>query len=625
MERFYKACEKILMESQIIRQDISEYLNFESNKQLFDFQGEGYEKSFASPDYLKSLGYSEVDLLSVIYVWLCESLTSAYLQRPLFVWNKQGILRALKDFSRNKDRKRLQAVLNLTYLEQLDYVSGTKEKELMDPDNAFYNILMNSQKDNLKWMCGYGTIISPDDIKMYEFYSQLSEELIDSLATHIVVSFFHGFISQSREIGNRNFIRMIYSIGQERLAKAVVNKFREKGFFVILYKPSSSSINPKFIAEHKLDTMAYTDEKCYQEDLKAYKNTMFNLIQEEGQICGYVKIAQFGKKLEQVASSSFAFKPEEKILNAYLEMYNEKRRLEASIIKPDTISFCSITFPEKNIGLDFEEIFESFCQINLQDSYPFEQVQKVIIDELDKCQFLHIEGRKNNKTNLTIKLPELKNPQKETLFLNCGGDLNVPYGELFTTPELKGTRGKLYIEKIYLNNVPYEKLELDFEDGKIVKSTCKNFGNEKENEEYVKQELLQGKKDVTIGEAAIGTNTLAYSVSRKYDILFRMPILLLEKMGPHIAVGDPCFARGEKSSVFDLYTSKEMIARYNEETKKGNYLNFHTDITLPYGEIKKLYGETKTGEKILIMKNGLFVLKGTKLLNENLNLTKEDK
>ncbi|MDD4082660.1 MAG: aminopeptidase [Sphaerochaetaceae bacterium] len=418
---------------------------------------------------------------------------------------------------------------------------------------------------------------------------------------------------------------MIYSIGQERLAKAVVNKFREKGFFVILYKPSSSSINPKFIAEHKLDTMAYTDEKCYQEDLKAYKNTMFNLIQEEGQICGYVKIAQFGKKLEQVASSSFAFKPEEKILNAYLEMYNEKRRLEASIIKPDTISFCSITFPEKNIGLDFEEIFESFCQINLQDSYPFEQVQKVIIDELDKCQFLHIEGRKNNKTNLTIKLPELKNPQKETLFLNCGGDLNVPYGELFTTPELKGTRGKLYIEKIYLNNVPYEKLELDFEDGKIVKSTCKNFENEKENEEYVKQELLQGKKDVTIGEAAIGTNTLAYSVSRKYDILFRMPILLLEKMGPHIAVGDPCFARGEKSSVFDLYTSKEMIARYNEETKKGNYLNFHTDITLPYGEIKKLYGETKTGEKILIMKNGLFVLKGTKLLNENLNLTKEDK
>ena len=102
-----------------------------------------------------------------------------------------------------------------------------------------------------------------------------------------------------------------------------------------------------------------------------------------------------------------------------------------------------------------------------------------------------------------------------------------------------------------------------------------------------------------------------------------MPILLAEKMGPHVAVGDPCFARGEDAPVYNLYDQKEMVARENERTARrradpGVYTNIHTDITLAFDELAVLEGVRADGERVPVLKNGRFVLPGTELLNEPL-------
>ena len=115
-----------------------------------------------------------------------------------------------------------------------------------------------------------------------------------------------------------------------------------------------------------------------------------------------------------------------------------------------------------------------------------------------------------------------------------------------------------------------------------------------------------------LGEFAIGTNTAAYAMARKFGIGDKLPILIAEKMGPHFAVGDTCYSFAEDSPMYNP-DGKEIIARDNEisllrkEDMSKAYFSCHTDITIPYSEL----GDIK--------RQGRFVLPGTGELNEALS------
>lgn len=49
-----------------------------------------------------------------------------------------------------------------------------------------------------------------------------------------------------------------------------------------------------------------------------------------------------------------------------------------------------------------------------------------------------------------MRLHTLKDPEKETNFENCVADVNIPVGEVFTSPVLSGTSGLLHVKKVYL-------------------------------------------------------------------------------------------------------------------------------------------------------------------------------
>jgi len=91
-------------------------------------------------------------------------------------------------------------------------------------------------------------------------------------------------------------------------------------------------------------------------------------------------------------------------------------------------------------------------------------------------------------------------------------------------------------------------------------------------------------------------------------------------MGPHFAVGDTCYSWEEDVKVYNP-DGKEIIARENEVSalRKTDisraYFNCHTDITIPYEELKELAAVTSEGERILIIRDGRFVLPGTEELN----------
>ena len=225
-----------------------------------------------------------------------------------------------------------------------------------------------------------------------------------------------------------------------------------------------------------------------------------------------------------------------------------------------------------------------------------------------------------NRTDMKVMLHELADPSKETNFENCVADVNIPVGEVFTSPILKGTEGVLHVSGVYLEGLFFKNLEITFKDGFISSYKCTNFESDEENSKYISDNILFNHETLPIGEFAIGTNTTAYVIARKYGIEDKLPILIAEKTGPHFAVGDTCYTYEEDTTTYNP-DGKSIIARDNEWSLKRKtepdkaYFNCHTDITLPYDELGEISAVRKDGTSTTIIRNGRFVLEGCEELN----------
>ena len=263
-------------------------------------------------------------------------------------------------------------------------------------------------------------------------------------------------------------------------------------------------------------------------------------------------------------------------------------------------------------------------KINTLDYHLYQEIQQTIINTLDTCEWVEVKGSGDNDTDLLIHLHELSDPKKQTNFENCVADVNIPVGEVFTSPQLAGTGGILHVKKVYLNGLQFRDLKLVFDCGQVIDYTCSNFKTEEENRKYIEDNILHHHPKIPMGEFAIGTNTTAYVAAMKYGIADKLPILIAEKMGPHFAVGDTCYSWAEDTPVYNP-DGKEIIARDNEisEMRKDDvslaYYGCHTDITIPYDELGSIRVIDDEGEMISIIENGRFVLPGTEELNKPFN------
>lgn len=140
-------------------------------------------------------------------------------------------------------------------------------------------------------------------------------------------------------------------------------------------------------------------------------------------------------KKQQELSVEFQMKASE-IMNQY--------------IKPEQRSFTIISYPIPEIGDNFEEIFKEVVKVNTLDKDKYRQIQQHLIDALNQAVEVHIKGKGKNKTDLYVAMHEMDDPSKETNFENCLADVNIPVGEVFTSPKLTGTNGVLHVGEVYL-------------------------------------------------------------------------------------------------------------------------------------------------------------------------------
>ncbi len=144
-------------------------------------------------------------------------------------------------------------------------------------------------------------------------------------------------------------------------------------------------------------------------------------------------------------------------------------------IPGDETSFTIIAFPVPAIGEVFPEIFKETIRINTLDYELYRDMQQKIIDVLDTAEYVEITGKGENQTNMQVQLAAISNPEKQTKFENCVADVNIPLGEVFTSPKLAGTNGILNVGTVYIGDIQYRNLRMEFKDGRVVSAVCDNF------------------------------------------------------------------------------------------------------------------------------------------------------
>lgn len=603
----------------------------ELNKSLFEeIYSENYEESFANPEYaVKTLGEEYGKILCYIYTKNRGMIRNVYMGRLEEVVLQMELFTQIYNYFEDVEQLEYDNVYETVYSYEKDNTEIFTDlmiEDRINPDNKFaVDIVMNSDLNDLRYLYKYGEHVGFNELKMAEFLNSLSQEEIDRLAKVYTEGYRIGFINTGKDISKKGTVDIRYSLGFERIIRSAIFNFKKMGLEPVIYQVgyTTTSPNRQYAYDHRYDDALYLDKAYIKRKLEVSRHAYESRKQLAGKMAGPAVIEIFGETPFEPENKKQAYALSEEQQKLKSEYITEYQTMVQEYIKGDERSFTIIAFPIPEFGDDFEQMFKETVKINTLDSEIYGKVQQNIIDALDQAEYVKVLGKGDNKTNMKVQMHDLKNPLKETNFENCLADVNIPLGEVFTSPKLKGTEGILHVSQVYLNDLKYNDLQITFEDGKIKDYTCKNFDTEEENKKFIKQNVMFNHKTLPIGEFAIGTNTTAYRVAKKYHVVYKLPILIVEKMGPHFAVGDTCYSFEEDIKTYNP-DGKEIVARENEVSAlrktdiKKAYFGCHTDITMPYDELGEITAVRKDGSEITIIKDGRFVLEGTELLNEPL-------
>lgn len=603
----------------------------ELNKSLFEeIYSENYEESFANPEYaVKTLGEKYGKILCYIYTKNRGMIRNVYMGRLEEVVLQMELFTQIYNYFEDVEQLEYDNVYETVYSYEKDNTEIFTDlmiEDRINPDNKFaVDIVMNSDLNDLRYLYKYGEHVGFNELKMAEFLNSLSQEEIDRLAKVYTEGYRIGFINTGKDISKKGTVDIRYSLGFERIIRSAIFNFKKMGLEPVIYQVgySTTSPNRQYAYDHRYDDALYLDKAYIKRKLEVSRHAYESRKQLAGKMAGPAVIEIFGETPFEPENKKQAYGLSEEQQKLKSEYITEYQTMVQEYIKGDERSFTIIAFPIPEFGDDFEQMFKETVKINTLDSEIYGKVQQNIIDALDQAEYVKVLGKGDNKTNMKVQMHDLKNPLKETNFENCLADVNIPLGEVFTSPKLKGTEGILHVSQVYLNDLKYNDLQIIFEDGKIKDYTCKNFDTEEENKKFIKQNVMFNHETLPIGEFAIGTNTTAYMVAKKYHVVYKLPILIVEKMGPHFAVGDTCYSFEEDIKTYNP-DGKEIVARENEVSAlrktdiKKAYFGCHTDITMPYDELGEITAVRKDGSEITIIKDGRFVLEGTELLNEPL-------
>ena len=608
-----------------------------------DVLPQNYGTSYADPAYaVGKFGEDMGRLLSLLYAEMRSGIPFAFEERKDYLTILCELFIEVYNCFEESEEPDAKEIRDIIYWYASDYCDvflADRIGEQIDPEYSFAaDIIENADLENDKYLYRFGEYITENELGTARHLRTLPAETIQRMADVYTEGYRIGFINTGKELSKKSVVNIRYSLGFEKVIRAAMENFRKMGLKPVIYRAASGVItrrehhkigyfgaipNWQYEYDHRQDQALFMDKRYIERRLEVMKTVYEKNRELATQFAGPAVMETFGEKPFSPAAKPEA--PEYSEAQRELALMYDSRsgQITNEYIRGDERSFTIIAWPVPEIGEKYPEIFNEVIRINTLDAKLYEKVQQTMIDALDQGEYVRVIGKGTNRTDLRVQLIRLNDPEKETKFENCVADVNIPVGEVFTSPVLEGTDGILNVSRVYLDGLEYRDLELAFKDGKITDYSCSNFDSWEEGRKYIYDNVLKNHETLPLGEFAIGTNTTAYVTARKYGIEEKMPILIAEKTGPHFAVGDTCYSWSEDIRVYNP-NGKEIVAKDNsvsvmrkEDVSKA-YFHCHTDITIPYEELEEISVVTKEGKNIILIKNGRFVLPGTEVLNEPL-------
>lgn len=611
------------------------------NRELYqDILPENYDTSYANPAYAaEKLGNEFGRYLCALYGELREILVYVFEKRLFFLVTGLELFIEIYDLMEDENCEPHE-VRNAIYYYVSDYADMTiadRTEMMLDSEHCFARSLIETADlDDLRYLYYFGEYIGDNEIGTARHLGKMEEARIEEMASTYTEGYRNGFALYRIDLSCKKTVNIRYRLGFERMIRAAVRQFRRMGLETTMYRAvgnliyrngrgikvgySSGGANPQYDYDHRFDEALIFGKALADRKLAQQRCAYEECRELAAAFAGPAVIEVFGEDPFVPVAKKQAAAYTEKQRKQKLEYQSAASLLSNEFIPGDQVSFTIIAYPVPEIGRDYGEIFDETVRVNTLDSTQYGVIQQKLIDALDQGEYVTVTGRGDNRTSLTVALHPLEDPEHQTDFENCLADVNIPLGEVFTSPKLEGTHGTLHVTEVYLNELKYENLTLEIRDGTVTDYICTNFGTEQENKAYIEENLLFQHPTLPMGEFAIGTNTTAYAMGQKYGISHLLPILIAEKTGPHFAFGDTCFSHEEELVTYNP-DGKQMMAKENRfsamrhtEPSKA-YFNCHTDVTIPYHELGDIIVHCRDGREIVLIQKGRFVLEGTEELN----------
>ncbi len=606
---------------------------------------EKYDTSWLNPVYAVSqlgrgygrpLSFLAYELLGVIAYGVEGKLFDVVILEEVFLEVYGAFAAAENDDKALPEEDAVHSILYSFVSDYTDHTVADRVREQVDASYDFARkIIMESDLNDLSYLDKFGEYIDDDVRKIADFLNHMDEKEIQSMADTFTEGYRIGFLNTGKDLSKKKTVSIRYPLGFERVVKASILNFKKMGLDTTIYRRAyhaatragmslngffGARINKQLEFDHREDSALFLDKAYVMRKLEVMHTAYEELKDKARVFAGPAVMEIFGETpfLPVSHDESYALSSEQQKLA--IELSSKAGTMTNQYIPGDERSFTIISYPVPAIGDNFKEIFAETVKLNTLDYEKYKTMQQHIIDVLEMGTKVEIKGKGSNKTDITVCLHELPDKKTQTVFENCVADVNIPVGEVFTSPRLTGTDGTLFVSEVYLNGLRYENLEFVFENGFVKDYNCTNFPNEAENMKYIKDNILHHHDSLPLGEFAIGTNTTAYAMAKRYDIFSRLEILIAEKTGPHFALGDTCYDRAEDVTVFNP-DGREIIAKDNEYTIKRKsdtdftYFECHTDVTIPYDELDTITAIDDEGNRYPIISDGRFVVEGTEELN----------
>lgn len=605
-----------------------------------DILPENYDASYANPSYAVSLlGTDMGAFLCLLYTELRGNIVYAFEQRLFYLTISLELFIEIYNLLEDPLCKP-EEIKSAIYYYVSDYADVTiadRTASTLDPSYAFaVSIIQTADLTDLRYLYYFGEYISDNELETARHLNELTSDQLEDMAATYTRGYQKGFELYQIDLSKKSCVNIRYRLGFEQIIRKAIVQFQEMGLQTAIYRSavslihkngkgikvgySSTSPNQQYDYDHRMDDALILDKALTDRKLAQQRHAYETQKELASRYAGPAVIEVFGE-----TPFTPVFKPDapeynEKQQKIRREYQSASSLLSNEYIPGEEVSFTIIAYPLPEIGENYAAIFDETVRVNTLDTTQYEEIQTKIIAALDHGDYVSITGRNGNHTNLKVALPPLEKPDCQTNFENCLADVNIPLGEVFTSPQLSGTCGTLHITQVYLNELKYIDLSLEIKDGVITNYSCKNFPSSEENKKYIEQNLLYNHPTLPMGEFAIGTNTTAYAMGQRYQISHLLPILIAEKTGPHFAFGDTCFSHEEELKTYNP-DGKQMMAKENafsalrHTQPEKAYFNCHTDITIPYHELGDIIVHHPDGNSEIIIENGRFVLPGTEALN----------